>query len=385
MQKVGILRGPSLNPYEAQYFKRLPSYGFEPIGISTPDNAYDFKEIPYPVRVGNTFKTATNNRFRYVLGVTRKITKYNTNSYNFRIYNLKKLTEDLDLIHSADTWYPYTMQAVKTGKPTVVTEWENIPFNHEEKPYAQIKRYNHQHVNHFIAITEKAKELLVKEGADANKITVIPAGLDCETFKPTEKDAALMQKLEVSKDAIKILFVGRFVEEKGIFDLLSAFSKINTKNIQLLVVGAGTPETTTQIHKLAQDLNLQSIVKFLGSINYTEMPKIHNIADIFCLPSADTKFWAEQFGYSIVEAMACGKPAVSTYSGSIPEIVKDQSTGLLVEQHNPTALATALEKLVNDQQLREKYGTTARKWVVEKFEAEKIAKQIANVYQKVLS
>jgi glycosyltransferase involved in cell wall biosynthesis len=115
------------------------------------------------------------------------------------------------------------------------------------------------------------------------------------------------------------------------------------------------------------------------------MPKIHNIADIFCLPSANTKFWAEQFGYSIVEAMACGKPAVSTYSGSIPEIVKDQSTGLLVEQHNPTALATALEKLVNDQQLREKYGTTARKWAVEKFEAEKIAKQIANVYQKVLS
>lgn len=385
MHKVGILRGPSLNPYEAQYFKRLPEYGFEPIGIATADNAFDLKEIPYPVRVGSTFKTVTRNRLHLVLGLAKKGTKYNFNAYTFRIYNLKKLTADLDIIHSADTWYPYTYQAVKTGKPTVVTEWENIPFNHQERPYSNIKKYNHQHVAHFIAVTEKAKELLVTEGANPNKITVIPAGLDCELFKSAPKNTGLMQRLGISQEATKILFVGRFVQEKGIFDLLNALSKIQNQNVELLIVGSGTTETTEEIHKLASDLNLQPKVKFLGSINYAEMAQIHNIADVFCLPSAETKFWAEQFGYSLVEAMACGKPVVSTYSGSIPEIVKHQNTGLLVEPHNPDALALALETLINNRQLREKYGSNARTWVLEKFEAGKIASQIADVYRKVIA
>jgi glycosyltransferase involved in cell wall biosynthesis len=193
-----------------------------------------------------------------------------------------------------------------------------------------------------------------------------------------------MQRLGISKETIKILFVGRFVQEKGIFDLLIAFSKIQNQNVELLIVGAGNPETTEEIHKLTAELDLQPKIKFLGSINYKEMPQIHNIADIFCLPSAETKFWAEQFGYSLVEAMACGKPAVSTYSGSIPEIVKHQSTGLLVEQHNPDELAIALEKLSTDQQLREEYGVNARKWVLDKFEASKVAAQIAKVYRKIL-
>jgi glycosyltransferase involved in cell wall biosynthesis len=292
----------------------------------------------------------------------------------------------LDIIHSADTWYPYTLQAVKTGKPTVVTEWENIPFNHEEAPFSQIKEYNHQHVNHFIAITEKARDLLIKEKADPRKITVIPAGLDCDHFKPAEKNLNLTEELKVSKEATKILFVGRFVQEKGIMDLIKAFAIVqkNRTNLQLILVGAGSSEMTMQVAGLITELNIQDKVKLLGFLNYQQMPQVHNIADIFCLPSADTKFWAEQFGYALVEAMACGKPAVSTFSGSIPEIVKDQSTGLLVEQHNPNALAAALDKLLSDNQLREKYGANARNWVLEKFEAEKVAKQIADVYKKVL-
>ncbi len=83
---------------------------------------------------------------------------------------MKGLTKDVDIIHSADIEFPYTYQAAKTGKPTVVTEWENIPFNFEELPYSRIKKYNRKHVAHFIAITEKAKEALVAEG-------VSPTGL----------------------------------------------------------------------------------------------------------------------------------------------------------------------------------------------------------------
>ncbi|MCL4429741.1 MAG: glycosyltransferase family 4 protein [Chloroflexi bacterium] len=318
--------------------------------------------------------------------MAKKVTKYNFESYNFRIYNLKGLTKDLDIIHSADIEFPYTYQAAKTGIPTVVTEWENIPFNFEELPYSRIKKYNREHVAHFIAITEKAKEALILEGTNPNRITVIPAGLDCEIFKPAAKNMQTIERLGISKDKIKILFVGRFVPEKGIFDLLNAFSMLrkNLQNIELLIVGSGTPEMTTEIKRLVVNLKIEGNVKFLGGIKYADMPPIHNIADIFCLPSTETKSWAEQFGYSLVEAMACGKPAVSTWTGSIPEIVKHRETGILVKPSNPVELEYALEELVVDKATREKFGTNGRRWVLEKFEANKVASQIASIYRRVI-
>lgn len=386
LRKVGILRGSSLNFYEGQYFKKLLNYGFQPIGIMTCDNSFSPDEIPFPVRVGHSYKTLVRGKFLLLQRLAKKATKYNFESYNFRIYNLKKLTKDLDIIHSADIEFPYTYQAAKTRIPTVVTEWENIPFNFEEQPYSRIKKYNREHVAHFIAITEKAKEALIMEGTNPDRITVIPAGIDCEIFKPTAKDMATVKKLGISQDATKILFVGRFVPEKGIFDLLNAFSMLLKKeqNVELLIVGSGTPEMTHQIYKLVTDLKISSKTKFLGCIKYSEMPKIHNAADIFCLPSTETKTWAEQFGYSLVEAMACGKPAVSTRTGSIPEVVKHRETGLLVEPNNPAALEAALEELTINKVEREKFGANGREWGLQKFEADTIAGQIARIYRKVI-
>ncbi len=139
-----------------------------------------------------------------------------------------------------------------------------------------------------------------------------------------------------------------------------------------------------KITLLSENLKIQNKVKFLGSISYSEMAQVHNLADIFCLPSVETNFWAEQFGYSIVEAMACEKPIVSTVTGSIPEIVKDRVTGILVEQKNPIALKAALEELLVDKKKREHFGKNGRKWVLEAFEANKVAKQLSVLYTQFI-
>jgi glycosyltransferase involved in cell wall biosynthesis len=210
MHKVGILRD-SLNPIEGQCFEKLPKYGFQPVGITTYDNAYN-SEIHFPIRVGHNFNTLTKGKFQLkpgkgILGrltglETLKqsrpiqllpITKY-FESCNLQIFDLKKLTVDLDIIYSADVWYPYTYQALKTGLPTIVMEWENLPFSYEYFPYSRIKKYNRKHATHFVAITEKAKDALVIEGVDPDRISVLPAGIDCETFKPAERNAQFAKK-----------------------------------------------------------------------------------------------------------------------------------------------------------------------------------------------
>ena len=384
MHKVGILRGPYLNPYEGQYFEKLVKYGFEPIGITTHDKKKHLSEITFPIRAGHNLQTLTKGKLKPFFSLVGRATKYNFQSWNLRIVGLNKLIEDLDIIHSADIWYPFTYQAVKTGKPTLATEWENIPFNVKGNPYTKIQEYNRKHITHFIAITEKAKAALITEGVNPEKISVIPAGLDCDRFKPTAKAAT--NRFGISGETTKILFVGRLTTEKGIFDLLNAYAlliKVH-QNVELLVVGTGTPEMQAKITLLTESLKIQSKVKFLGSISYSEMAEVHNLADIFCLPSVETNFWAEQFGYSMVEAMACEKPVVSTVTGSIPEIVKDRNTGILVEQKNPIALEAALEELLVDKKEREKFGKNGREWVLEAFEANKVAKQLAELYTRFI-
>ena len=383
---MGILRGPSLNPYEGQCFEKLPKYGFQPVGITTYDNAVNMSEIHFPVRVGHNFKTLTKGKLRPLLSVAGKVTKYNFASWNLRVFNLKKLTSDLDIIYSADSWYPYTYQAVKSGIPTIVMEWENIPHNVEEAPYGKIKKYNNEHATHFVAITEKAKEALVIEGVGPDRISVVPAGIDCERFKPAERNTRVAEKIGVSKDSIRILFVGRLAPEKGIFDLLNAFSMLLRKvqNVELLIVGSGSSSMQLQISRFIANLKIADKVKLLGSIEYSNMPPIHNLVDVFCLPSVPTKTWAEQFGYAMVEAMACGKPVVSTSTGSIPEIVKDRATGILVKPNDPNGLESALKELIINKQERDSFGRNGREWVLERFEADKVAGQLANIYCKFI-
>jgi glycosyltransferase involved in cell wall biosynthesis len=379
------LRGPNLNPYEGQYFEKLTKFGFEPIGITTHDKEGHLPEITFPIRAGHNLRTLTKGKLKPFFSLVGRATKYNFESWNLRVIGLNKLAKDLDIIHSADIWYPFTYQAVKTGKPTIATEWENIPFNVHGRPYMKIQEYNRKHVTHFIAITEKAKDACITEGVNPDRISVIPAGLDCDKFKPAETKEAL-NRFGISGNTTKILFVGRLTPEKGIFDLLNAFALMvkNHQNIELLVVGTGIPKIQTEITGLAESLKIKSKVKFLGSINYSDMAEVHNLTDIFCLPSVETKFWAEQFGYSMVEAMACEKPVVSTYTGSIPEIVKNRVTGILVEQKNPAALQAALEELLLDEKEREQFGKNGRQWVLEAFEANKVAKQLATLYERFI-
>jgi starch synthase len=384
LRKVGVLRGPNFNPYEAQYFEKLVKFGFQPIGITTHDKEKRLKEITFPLRAGHNLQTLTKGKLKTFFSLIGKAIKYNFESWNLRVIGLKKLTQDIDIIHSADIWYPFTYQAAKTGIPTIATQWENIPFNIKGKPYNKIQEYNRKYLRHFVAVTEKAREALITEGINPERISVIPAGLDCDRFKPMPKDTP--NKFGISGDATKILFVGRLTPEKGIFDLLNAFA-INLKshqNIELLIVGTGTSRIQIEISKLAEKFMIQNKIKFLGHIGYSDMPQVQNLADIFCLPSVKTHFWAEQFGYSMVEAMACKKPVVSTFTGSIPEIVKNRVTGILVEEKNPVALSSALEELLLDKKEREQLGRNGREWVLENFEANKIARRLAGLYEQLI-
>ncbi len=111
-----------------------------------------------------------------------------------------------------------------------------------------------------------------------------------------------------------------------------------------------------------------------------DIPKIIAATDVLVLPSL-----GESFGRVIIEAMAMGRPVVATDAGGVPEIIRSNHTGILVEIANADAIAEAVVRLLNDEELSKKIGQAGLRRVQEKFTIEKHVHEIQRVYESVLS
>ena len=361
MKKVFIVRGGFLNPFEMQNYYPLAEK-FDITAVSSKFPISDKIDIPLIKLLSPT--DLPNLPLKYPL-----LNRLFTDAH--RLFGLEKVIRGADIVHVAETYYGYTHQAVvakRRGlvKNIVSTVWEVIPHNNEgirgRKKYKKLAREN---TDHFIAVTDLAKKTLIKEGVSEKKITVIPMGVDLAKFKPVT--------VTKKKKVINILCVARLVPEKGIEDLMQAFQKIREKNnhVHLTFIGDGP---------LKHDLSGYKNVS-VRQVTYSRMVKEYQGADIFCLPSRTTKTWQEQFGMSLVEAMASGLPIVATDTGAIPEVCGDHA--LYAKPADPESLKTNLEQLIYNLDLRQKMSGLARERAEERFDQLKIAKQIQTVYQKV--
>jgi glycosyltransferase involved in cell wall biosynthesis len=306
---------------------------------------------------------------------------------------LEDYLADKDLIYSADITYFFSLQAIqaksKFGCKVVCLEWENIPFIHEEHEVERkIKEAVRNGADHFIAVTQRAKEALMIEGVPEEKIDVIPMGVDLNTFRPMKEDIIKGRNaLGIGKEEIVILFVGRIVWEKGIYDLVHAAKRVfgdrvlNRYSIRFLIVGKG-PELQG-VRERVMTLGISSRIIFLDEYPYREMHKLHNLADISVLPSIPIKNWQEQFGMVLVESMACGKPVVATLSGSIPEVVGD--AGILIKPNDHLSIYDAIKGLILDKELREQLGKNALVRAEREFDSRKTAEKVRMVFEKVMS
>ena len=359
--KISIIRGAFLNPFELQNYSHLNSK-FEITAISSKHPISTNIDLPLkklwsPTDLPNfPFKNQVLNR----LFVDAQ-----------KLGNLNQVIKGSDIVHVAETYFGYTHQAIMAKRRGLVrrlisTVWEIIPLNNEGiKGRKEYKKLAYENIDRFIAVTQKAKDCLTKEGVRPEKISVVNMGIDIKKFKPnpTKKE---------TRD-INILCVARLVPEKGVEDLLQAFLAIKEKNpkVKLTFVGSGPLKKELIGYK-----NI-----FVKSLPYQQIQKEYQRADIFCLPSRETKTWAEQYGMSLLEAMASGLPIVTTNSGAIPEVVGE--VALISHHSNPKELKTTLEKLIYNETLRRSLSKASRARAVEKYDCRKIGKKIEKIYEEI--
>lgn len=256
----------------------------------------------------------------------------------------------------------------------VVESWQNI-YKRFPPPFSMIERFTVQHAHALVAGSEEIAGVLSRKGADSHKCETIPLGTSSELFRPS----TAVSCPDVPDGCFRIGYVGRLTKEKGLYVLLEAVTRL-THPYCLLMVGDGPDATALREH--AADLNLTTRVKWLGNIPYQRLPELMNCMDVLVLPSLTTPTWKEQFGRVLIEAMACGVPVIGSSSGEIPNVVGE--CGLIVPEGNAEALASALERLAGDAQLRAHFAKLGRERVLENYAWDVIAFKTAQLYRRVL-
>lgn len=302
------------------------------------------------------------------------------------ISHIKKTISDFDIVHIHEHRHSLAIAAhryaMKSGVPYVLQAHGSVlPFFQKEKLkdiFDKIWGFDILYdASKAFALTEVEKEQYLKMGISEDRIEIVPLGIDINEYNQLPNDGMFKSKHGISSEEKLILFLGRIHEIKGLDLLIKSFSKVSEDNVKLTIVG-GDYGFKDELEELIENLNLKDKVIFPGVL--TGQSKIEALVDcdIFIMPSR-----YESFTTSGLEAMACSKPLILTKNNHIQSWVKD--TAGLVCEFDENELTYCIETLLNDESLCKKFGDNGRRLIEEKYDWNKVSKQIESIYQDCIN
>ncbi len=324
------------------------------------------KDLPKE-RFGFKYKIYKPNKFKTRIGIPLAI-------------HLSK--EKPDVFFSPTHYIP---QFIST--PRVVTIFDLAFFHFQnlftKRDFLQLKNwtgYSIKNAKQIITISQSSKKDIIEfHKVDPGKITVAYPGYDDQIFRPIKNQNEInnvLQKYEISGKFV--VFLGTIQPRKNLKRLIEAFEKID--DVKLVVIGKTSGPGRQgwmyqEILDLPKKLEIEDKIQFCGFVPTEELPFIFSAAQAYILPS----LW-EGFGIPVLEAMACGTPAIVSNISSLPEVVGD--VGLLVDPNSTTQIEQAIRTITTDKKLRDKLSKKSLEQV-KKFSWEKMAGEVIRVLEGV--
>ncbi len=228
-------------------------------------------------------------------------------------------------------------------------------------------------VDAFIVISDEIDRELEGLGVPAEKRLFIPNGVDTERFAPASFEEKQRLRTEYGlPDGKIVIFTGRLEREKQVDQLLAVWSRLREQvpDAHLVVLGTGSLESGLRAQGVQQ-------VHFLGG--KADVSLYVRAADVFVLPSL-----TEGLSVSMLEAMACGLPALVTRVGGAADVITHGENGWLIPAGDQEALLQALVRLLMDDGLRRSLGARARACVEERYSVQLVTAQLLEVYGRLL-
>ncbi len=277
----------------------------------------------------------------------------------------------IDVVHTHLTRSAYIGHALGLVTKTPIVTSVHIANND------QIYRRLARRTNRLVAVSNFVAGMLHGNGVPERFIDTVYNGTDFVDIAPSSRRDALNELgIEDSKQVVGV--VARVCRDKGQVELIQAMGSLKSEHpdAHLLLVGLVEEGFKTEIDQAVSDAGLSDRITITGVRH--DIPRLIDSFTLSTLPS-----YMETFGVAAIESMARGKAVVATRVGALPEVVRHQQTGLLVDLR-PDAIAEAVSFLLANENIREEMGRMGRRVVEQKFTLGEMANRFEAVYRKAV-
>lgn len=300
-------------------------------------------------------------------------------SYDF-IKTFKKIEKEYDIIHLHSPNPLAEMLSLFTDKKVII-HWhsdivkQKISYNFYKPIQQKVLKKAHKIICTSPQYLETSKQLKnFKE-----KVAIIPLALNLDRLKASNEKEKNSLKEKIGNKKI-VLSIGRLIYYKG-FEYLIKAGKYMKDDVAIVIVGGGP--LYEKLKDTVKTLNFENKVYLLGRVDNININSVIKDSDLFCLPSVER---SESFGLVLVEALYFGKPLITTnIEGSGMNYVnQDEVTGFVVPPKNPKALADAINKILYDNNLYERFSKNALERFKE-FDISSIGDKIIKIYEEEIN
>jgi glycosyltransferase involved in cell wall biosynthesis len=268
---------------------------------------------------------------------------------------------------------------------SVIHTVHGLPFHDQQSKlihrlYISLERYAAKHCHQLVAITSQMVDAFIESKiTERSKFSVIPSGIDVNFFTndlPTHEEAKA--RLGLQPDAPTVGLVARLDRLKGHADLLSTLPDLVQRHPRLQVIMVGDGFDRNAIRAQADTLSCRDAIHWLGRVDLKEMPAIYRAMDVLALPS-----YQEGQSRVLVEGLLCGCVIVGYAVGGIPAVCIEAVTGRLVPVGNTERLGQILNELLAEPDQREALAEAGYRHVAEKFSAERMNRELLELYERI--
>ncbi|MFI7481837.1 glycosyltransferase [Kocuria sp. M1R5S2] len=251
---------------------------------------------------------------------------------------------------------------------------------------AEMETFVCQEADAVLAITQEVKDELVRRGVAAEKIELLPNGVDPLAIQPLPADTEYRKNLGLREDVPVIGFAGSLVAYEGLEVMLQAARILRGRKVGFQIAIAGKGGVYNRLKEYKEKQNLGRHVRFVGRRPSEEMPRLLSCFDIVCCPRRSLPVTEMVSPLKPLEAFAAAKPVVLSDVAPHRAIVGEHGErGILAAPDSPRALADALQQLIEDPERRAAMGRAGRLWTVDERNWRFLGESVRDVYRRVVA
>lgn len=307
--------------------------------------------------------------------------------FSRRVYDaLRHRRDQFDLVHDNQCLGSGLLGFVRDGWPFVhtlhhpITVDRDLDLGHATNLHRKLTlrrwygflnmqmRVARQLPRHLTVSHNSKKDIVAQMGVDDSTLHIVPVGVDQQQFRPMPHVKRVPGRLMTTASAD--------VPLKGLTYLIEALAKVRTERPDAHLVVIGRPRHKSKVPEQLERLGLTNAVEFVSGVSDERIVELYAEAELAVVPSL-----YEGFSLPAIEAMACGVPLVATTGGALPEVVgPDNEAALTVPPKDPSALANAILRGLDEPELRARLGEAGRRRVLDRFTWRRTAEGTAEHY-----